>query len=131
MTFTYDDTKLSEELYRIRLEIGDTDSNRPLLEDEEIEQVISEFDSFNQQAGKCCRLICSIFASEPSSVRLEGFSENFKETYDHFKKMAEHYERLGGSGPWAGSFDDAFKEATEADTSLVSPFFKRGMHDNT
>uniref|UniRef100_A0A6M3M8X2 Uncharacterized protein n=1 Tax=viral metagenome TaxID=1070528 RepID=A0A6M3M8X2_9ZZZZ len=131
MTFTYDVSKLTEELNRIRLEIGDTDSNRPLLDDEEIEQIISEIDSFNQQVAKCCRLVCSLFASEPSSVRIEGFSENYKEAHDHFMKMAEHYERLGGGGPWSGSHDDAFKEATEANTSLVPPFFKRGMHDNT
>jgi len=130
MAFTYDETKLDETLNRLRLEIGDTDSNRPLLDDEEIEQVMSELDSFNQRAGKCLRLICSLFASEPKSVRLEGFSENYADAYKQFYDLAARYERLGGGGPWAGSIDDAFKEATELDTSLVSPSFKRGMHDN-
>jgi len=131
MAFTYDVEALDTELNRIRLEIGDTDSDRPLLDDEEIEQVISEYDSFNQKAGKCLRLICSLFASEPKSIRIEGFSENYADAYDHFKDLAARYERLGGGGPWAGSIDDAFKEATELDTSLVSPSFKRGMHDNS
>ena len=42
MSFSYDETALDTELNRIRLEIGDTNSDRPLLDDEEIEQVISE-----------------------------------------------------------------------------------------
>lgn len=130
MSFSYDETALDVELNRIRLEIGDTDSDRPLLDDKEIEQVISEYDSFNQKVGKCLRLICSLFASEPKSIRIEGFSENYADAYDHFKDLAARYERLGGGGPWAGSIDAAFKEATELDTSLVSPSFKRGMHDN-
>jgi len=131
MSFSYDETALDTELNRIRLEIGDTDSDRPLLDDGEIEQVISEYDSFNQKVGKCLRLICSLFASEPKSIRIEGFSENYADAYDHFKDLAARYELLGGGGPWAGSIDDAFKEATELDTSLVSPSFKRGMHDNS
>jgi len=133
MTFTYDVALLSEDLNRIRLEIGDTDSNRPLLEDQEIEQIISETTTFNMQVAKCCRLICSIFASEPTSVRIEGFSESFKDAYAHFETLALYYEHLGGGGgvPWMGSHDVAFKEATELDTSLVSPSFKRGLHDYT
>jgi len=130
MTFSYDVDELDTALNRIRLEIGDTDSNRPLLEDEEIEQVIEEFSTFNLRVAKCFRLICSLFASIPTSVRIEGFSENFAKAYEHFKDMAARYERFGGGGPWAGSIDVAFKEATELNTSLVSPSFKRGMHDN-
>jgi len=130
MAFTYDETQLDVALNRIRLEIGDTDSNRPLLDDEEIEQVISEYDNFNQEVGKCLRLICSLFASEPKSIRIEGFSENYADAFKNFKDLAARYERLGGGGPWSGSIDDSFKESTELDTSLVSPFFKRGMHDN-
>ncbi len=131
MSFSYDVEALSEDLNRIRLEIGDTNSDRPLLDDEEIEEIITEFDSFNQRVGKCLRLICALFASEPKSIRIEGFSENYADAYDHFKDLAARYERLGGGGPWAGSINDAFKEATELDTSLVSSSFKRGMHDNS
>ena len=131
MTFTYDVAALSEDLNRIRLEIGDTDSNRPLLDDEEIEEVMTEFDNFNQRVGKCLRLICAIFASEHKSIRLEGFAENYADAYNHFKDLAVRYERLGGGGPWAGSTNEAFKEATELDTSIVTPFFKRGLHDNS
>jgi len=132
MTFTYNSSALNEDLNRIRLEIGDTDSDRPLLEDEEIEQIISEYTGFNNRVAKCFRLLCSIFASNPKSVKMEGFTETYGDVYAYFKERAVHYESLGGlSGvPWAGSIDVAFKAATEEDTSLVSPIFKRGLHDN-
>ena len=132
MTFTYDSSALDEDLNRIRLEIGDTDSDRPLLEDEEIEQVIEEFTGFNIRVSRCFRLLCSIFASNPKSTKMEGFTETYGDAYAYLKDKATYYENLGGGGgtPWAGSTDVNFKAATEENTSLVSPSFKRGMHDN-
>lgn len=132
MTFSYDSSALDENLNRIRLEIGDTDSDRPLLEDEEIEQIISEYSGFNIRVSKCFRLLCSIFASNPKSIKMEGFTETYGDVYAHFKEKAMYYEGLGGGSgtPWAGSIDASFKTATEEDTSLVASSFKRGMHDN-
>ena len=131
-TLSYNVNRLDLALNRIRLEIGDTDSDRPLLNDEEIEQIISEYDNFNMRVGKCCRLICSLFAAGPKSIKMEGFTETYGDSYVDFLKKATYYESLGGGGgtPWAGSTDVDFKDATEEDTSLVSPSFTRGMHDN-
>jgi len=129
MTFSYDAASLSTALYRIRLEIGDTDSDRPLLQDEEIEQILTEQSTFNLRVSACCHLICSIFAGKAEKYRIEDFSETRTEIYNRYKTMADRYSARGGGAPWMGSIEESFKTATEEDTSIVSPMFKRGMHD--
>ena len=129
MTFSYNAAELATALNRIRLEIGDTDSDRPLLQDEEIEQILVEQSIFNLRVAACCHLICSIFAGKAEKYSIEDFSESRVEIYDRYKKMAEMYTARGGGAPWAGSIEDSFKTSTENDTSLIKPLFKRGMHD--
>jgi len=129
MTYTYDDTALDEDLNRIRLEIGDTNSKRQLLQDEEIEQIMEEQSTFPSRVARCCRLIASLFASKPQSIKLEGFSETTTAVFDRYIKLAKKYEAIG-SAPWAGSIDVDFKAATELDTSIVHPKFKLGLMDN-
>ena len=130
MTFTYDPAGLGTALYRIRLEIGDVDSSRILLQDEEIEQIISEKSTFNRRVAACCRLICAIFAGEPERYRIGNFQESQEEVYKRYLSMAERYEARGGGGaPWAGSISEDYKDTTEADTGIVDPRIKRGIHD--
>ena len=129
MTFSYDVASLTTALYRIRLEIGDTDEDRPLLQDEEIEQILVEQSAFNLRVSACCHLICSIFAGKAERYEIEDFSETRKEIYNRYKVMAERYTARGGGAPWMGSVEESFKTTTEDDTSLVDPLFKRGMHN--
>jgi hypothetical protein len=129
MTFTYDETALSGELNRIRLELGDTDSDKPILQNEEIEQVISEEGGFHHQVAVCARIICSFFSNGPSKYKIEGYFEDNSKAYDRFKKIACYHEGMGSSGPWAGSILDSWKDSNRLDTSLVAPKFKKGMHD--
>lgn len=132
MSFTYDEYSLDQALYRIRLELGDTDPDRPLLQDEEIEQIIDEKTSFNARVAACCRLICSIFAGSPTSYRLESFREEREEIYTRYLDMAKLYEARSGTvgAPWAGSTSKTWKDSVEDNTDLVKPKFKKGMHDN-
>ncbi len=129
MTFSYNIANLTVVLNRIRLEIGDIDEDRPLLQDEEIEQIMVDESTFNMRVAGCCRLICSIFAGKAEKYSIEDFSETRAEIYNRYKAMAERYAAKGGGAPWMGSIEESFKSTTEEDTSLVDPLFKRGMHD--
>jgi len=130
MTWSYDEAALDQALNRIRLEIGDTNTDRQLLKDEEITEITTEESVFNLRVAKCCRLICALFAGKPERFRLEDFSESQKEIYNRFEAMAKRYEGLSGGAPWTGAIEESFKDATVLDTTLVSPSFKKGMHDN-
>lgn len=130
MAFSYDSSALSITLNRVRLEIGDTDSDRVLLDDDEITQILSEESIFGLQVSKCCLLIASLFANKPERFRIEDFSESQKEIYERYIAMSEKYAALAGGSPWIGSIEKDFKAATEEDTSLVMPMFKRDQFKN-
>lgn len=129
MTFNYDSNALDVTLNRIRLELGDTDSDRVLLQDQEIERVISEQTNYAQQVVICCKLIAAKFARHPENLILEGYEETTKSIHDRYLAMAKEWSNRSGY-PWSGSIEDSFKEATELDTTLVHGKFKIGMHDN-
>jgi len=130
MSFSYDSTALDVTLNRIRLAIGDTKSIRPLLDDDEITQILSEESLFNMQVARCCRLIASLFANKPERFQIEKFSETQGEIYNRYVAMADRHEAITGGAPWAGSIDVAFKDATILDTSLITPMFSRDQFKN-
>lgn len=130
MTFTYDETALSTELNRIRLELGDTDSDDILLQDEEIEQVQSEQDTFYKRVASCCRLICNKIARRVD-YKLSLLSESASDLYERYQKMEKEYStRASFNHPWLGSIKKDLKDDVESDTDLVKSRFKRGQMDN-
>ena len=128
MTFSYDETKLNVELNKIRLYIGDTDSQDPLLQDEEIVSVQADNTGFRKIVAACCRLICAQLARKVD-YKLSLLSEKASALYGRYKMLAERYEAMSSASyPWSGAIFKADKEAVEDDTSLVKPTFKKGLH---
>ena len=129
MNFSYDPTDLADEFNRLRLEIGDTDSKDPLLDDDEVIKVQAEEDSFYMRASTCCSLIASKLIRR-AKYRIGQFSEDARSEYDRYTIMASNFAKLASkSYPWAASISVATKETNETDTSLVKPKFKKGMFD--
>jgi len=130
MSFTYDPNNLSIELNRLRLELGDTDENDPLLLDEEIVKVQEEKSTFFLRVAECCRLICAKL-SRKTKVKISGFSEDPSLLYDRYKEMQNKFVQLTSvSYPWIGANQISEKAAIENDTSLVKPKFKRDQFSN-
>ena len=131
MSFSYDSTKLDKELNKIRLYLGDTDENDPLLQDEEVKLIQDDKTTFTKRVAACCRLICAQLARRVD-YRLSLLSEKAGLMYERYKDQADRYEVMGSlSYPWAASVDVDLKEANEDDSSIVQPKFTKGMHDNT
>ena len=130
MSFSYDVDDLDTELNQIRLYLGDTDSDDPLLQDEEIALMQDEHSTLKKRIAACCRLICAALARDVD-YRLSLLSEKASVMYDRYKALAERFESMGSASyPWAGSILAADKESNESDTSLVKPRFKIGQMDN-
>lgn len=130
MTFSYDETALDVELNKIRLYIGDMDSDNPLLQDEEIASVQADVAGFRATVAACCRLICAQLARKVD-YKLSLLSEKASELYKRYKALAERYEAMSSvSYPWSGAIFVADKEAVEDDTSLVKPKFRKGLHEH-
>lgn len=130
MSFSYDLADLGTEFNRLRLEIGDTDSDEFYLDDEEIMIIQSEKTSFYRRAAACCELICAKLAKEVK-FKIGHFSEDAHNIYEHYKELAAKFTSYGSVNyPWISSISVSEKEMYEDDTSLVQPNFKLGLHDN-
>ena len=65
MSWTYNVADLStNSLYEIRFIIGDTISSDPILQDEEIQSVLTQFGSVRSAAIECCERISSLYARQ-------------------------------------------------------------------
>lgn len=130
MSFSYDETKLSVELNKIRLWLGDTDEDDSLLQDEEIAYVQSDSTSFLRRVAACCRLICAKL-SKRVDYKLSLLSEKASVLYDRYKSMAERFEGMSSQTfPWSSSIRVSDHDGVEDDESLVKPKFKKGIMDN-
>jgi len=129
MPFTYDGSNLDVILNRIRFELGDTDSNRPLLQDEEIAFIVATYSALHIRVAIAARLIVAKFSGEADRVRIENFEEVKSNFVERYTELARLHEAKGFAPPYSSAQVKSDKEVDETNTSLVQPAFKRGMHD--
>lgn len=129
MPFTYDGSHLDIALNRIRFELGDTDSDRPLLQDEEIEFIVDTYAFLHTRVAIAARLVVAKFSGKADRIKIENFEEVKSSFVDHYTELARLHERKGFSPPYNSAQTIGNKKIDEADTSLVKPSFTRGMHD--
>ena len=86
MAWTYNVAELStSQLFQVRFMIGDTIANDPLLQDEEINQLITEHGNTRSAAAECCDRISATFARQadydlgPHSVKASQRSKRYEE----------------------------------------------------
>ena len=133
MTWSYNLADLAtSEKDQVRLEVGDTDVNRQLLQDEEIDQFITVERNFWAAAARACEAISRLFMSR-ADVRL-GRSMQIA-----YVKMAGQYttmacklraKALGTTPPWVGGMSVSDKIAYNQDSDLVAPLFSKTMQEN-
>lgn len=144
MTWTYDQTLLSAtsttgSLMKVRLIIGDNQSTRPQLSDEEIYFVLGEESSPTMAAAVGCDLLAAKYAflvnTENSELRVSAAAR-----HKHYLALAD---RLRAAGPGDVPGDStviaadmyvggAIKSQTAervADSDLLEPVFRIGQDD--
>jgi hypothetical protein len=88
MAFTYDASLLSSsELFQVRLNIGDTDSTDPKMQDEEINYALSITSSVLAASIKCCNLIVASYANN-TDYSLGPHAEKASQRVKHYKELA-------------------------------------------
>lgn len=133
MTWSYNlDDLATNEKDQVRLEIGDTDINNQLLQDQEILQAISVENNFWGSAARSCEMISRFFAGK-ADVRL---GRSMQLTYT---KMATQYQEMaarlrsksgGVNVPWVGGMSVAEKVAYATTSDYVQPLFTKTMMQN-
>ena len=89
MTFTYSIASLSTPLAQVRLRIGDTDSNVPLLEDEEINVALgTHANAVLPAAIACVRLILARLARDVDTSHA-GVSAQRDQKTQHYRDILQ------------------------------------------
>lgn len=130
MTFTYNIAALTTDLARVRLKIGDTDSNHPLLSDEEIAVALTGA-SVAGAALEACYLILAKLARETDSNGA-GISVSRSQKVQHYTDMIARLDRelaIAAYPTIGGVARDAASEAL-ADTDFRVSKFSVGMDDH-
>ncbi len=117
---------------QIRLEIGDTDVNRQLLQDEEIQHAIDLERNFWSGAARCAEMISRLFLGKVD-VRLgRALMVTYSKMAEQYMLMAKDLRKkaLGSVIPYAGGVYVADKVSIAQDDSLVAPAFAKNMMQN-
>lgn len=133
MTWTYDLADLStSERDQIRLEIGDTDINNQLLQNEEIDHALLVEANFWGASARCCEMISRFFAGK-ADVRIgRAMQLTYTKMATQYQDMASRL-RAKASGvnvPWVGGMSVGDKVAYATTSDYVQPIFTKTMQQN-
>jgi hypothetical protein len=130
VAWTYSGDPSSSAKDAVRFAIGDTDATDPLLTDEEINHLVAEYGTAKQAAPAAAEAIAAKFSRQASkSVGDLSIQLNQKaEAYMALARRLAQRASTVAAAPYAGGVDAADR-ASETDTSLLQPVFKRGMHE--
>jgi hypothetical protein len=134
VSWNYDPYQLDEsQLMQVRLEVGDTDKNAPLLQDEEIERAIAVESSIWGAAARCCEIISRSFLRK-ADVRIGrgGTSLTYSTAAKQYSDMATALRKrsIAMNAPWAGGTSKGDKSDLAGDTDRVQPIFTKMMEEN-
>jgi len=128
--WSYDPTGATS-LDKLRLLIGDTDATDQLLQNEELTTLLSAAGSPTSAAATACRTLAARFArfADKWVGDLKILASQKARAYE---RLAEQYEARGAvyAVPSAGGVRTAEKQAQAANTELVQPSFRIGVHDS-
>jgi hypothetical protein len=142
MTWTYNAASLSlSDLYKVRFLIGDTDSARQQLQDEEIDWVLSEQSIVTYAAAACAENLAAKYAflvnTENSELRVSAAAR-----HKHYLELAERLRKHAGDLPggdgsnvvlataYAGGVYQSEKDALDDNADLVGSTFSIGQDDH-
>lgn len=129
--FSYGNNPATSDQDAVRFLVGDTNPDRPLLDDREVDWAISQYPNKNLAAAHLAEHLFGRFASM-ADIKVGPVSKNFSKVAELFKKKADQLRREACllAAPSFPAIDRAKKEALEQDTSLTSPQFHIGLSDN-
>lgn len=132
MAWTYDESELDIPRNQVRLKLGDVDRSDPQLQDEEIDQFLAETDSVDGATFRAARALAARYSRSVDKWvgDLKILASQRSRHYLELAKALSSSALIHGV-PSAGGVFQSDKDAMEQDSSLVQPFFRRGMHDNT
>lgn len=131
MTWTYSPTSLGTDLAKVRLYIGDTNTNDQLLSDEEIAVFTTLETSLFMAAARCCDAIIAKLARDIDRSNI-GMSASRSQKVQHYKDLRdklEEWSKSGGGGMFVGGVSADANETLDTDADNIKPQFTVGKFD--
>lgn len=133
MAWTYDVTKLTDPtdgpLMEVRLHIGDTTSDDPQLQDEEIRYYLATQTNTIVAASRCCSALAAKYARE-ANRKMGDLALEYEKLSSHYTDLAKTlFDRGTNSVPTAGGIYRSEKQAAASNPALSQPTVRIGMHD--
>ena len=134
MTWTYTNTSIVTNLAKVRLLIGDTNTNDQILTDEEITFHIGEEGNIYLAGAACCDSIIGQFARDVDRSGV-GIQATRSQIVQHYQDLAERLRKRGEKNAdltddLIGGESESRKETLESDSDFVKPLFRNRQWAN-
>lgn len=119
---------------QVRLQIGDTVSTSPQLQDEEINFYLTTRANIYGASAECCRSLAARFSSQASTAAGDTkiqFSDIAKAYAARAVSFDVKAATAGSAMPYAGGISVSDKQNNTQDTDRVNPQFTIGMDDSS
>lgn len=133
MTWTYGGDPSANDRDAVRFLLGDTDINNQLVQDEEIDWLISQHEDIYWAAAGAAETLSSKYSSAADSKSADGLSisNNLSQKYtdlaSRLRILAASRRRLGK--PYAGGLSRKERQLDDADHDLYHGHFRSELHD--
>jgi hypothetical protein len=124
MSWTFDAT-LSTDRDKVRLLIGDTDTNNQQLTDEAIAYLLEREPRVEFAAARACQVMEARYARYDSDQSGQIIAR-YRALAIELRKTGQ----MGVSQPYAGGISESDISSVNSDTDRPDNYFKVGMHDN-
>jgi hypothetical protein len=131
VTWSYSGNPAASDLDAVRFYVGDTNSARELLQDEEINFTLTEHSVVRMAAAVCADAIAAKFARE-ADQKVGDISKALSQVSEAFERLASRLRRESSkrAAPVFPASSRDWKETQLEDTDLVQPQFEVGQMDN-
>lgn len=134
MSWTYSGDPTVSKKDQVRFLIGDTDKTEPLLDDQEINYFLGQYNQGAINAAiRCCEQIAAKFSRRVNEA-VGQVRMDFSQAAKAYRDMAMDLRRrlaIEDTTPYAGGISVADKSAEKANADRVKPDFTKHMDQNT
>ena len=131
MTWTYNSASIGTDLAKVRLMIGDTNTDDQQLTDEEIQFFIDTEQTIFMAAYRCALALVAEY-SRKVDKEMGDLKILAAQRHRHYLRLANELKKKNVPGiPSAGGIYQTEKDTLTDNTNWVQPFFKRGMMENS
>lgn len=133
MAWTYSGDPSSSDRDQVRFIIQDTDSDDQLLQDEELDYLLTEEGNVTSASIRAAEILMAKF-SRMCDEKVGQVSVSYSQKAEQYKRLVDQLKRraaIKNVTPFAGGISESQKETEERDSDRVNPSFTMEMDDFT